>query len=397
MMPGWELFDENEKKQVNEVMETGVIMRFGFDGARKGRWKARDMERAICERTGAAHALLVADGTAALTVTLAALGIGAGDEVITSPFTFVATFESIMATGAIPIFAEVDETLCLSPESVREYITPRTKAVMPVHMCGAAADIDALKSVCDEHDILLVEDACQAFGAAYKGRAVGTLGHAGCYSFDFNKIVTCGEGGALVTNSREVYERADKYHDHGHDHSMSDRGAEGHDFPGYNYRITELHAAIGLAQIAKMGRFLAIQRENKRIFKDEIAAVDGIELRKLPDPEGDSGTFVTFFAKNEDTARKVTRSLKEAGTEGTFHWYDNNWHYIRNWKHFKERRFANPAARDILDGMPDYTKREFKSDAIMSRAVSVTIKLGWSVEEAAERAKRAANAIRHAL
>ena len=115
-MPGWELFDENEKKQVNEVMEPGVIMRFGFDGARKGRWKARDMERAICERTGAAHALLVADGTAALTVTLAALGIGAGDEVITSPFTFVATFESIMATGAIPIFAEVDETLCLSPE-----------------------------------------------------------------------------------------------------------------------------------------------------------------------------------------------------------------------------------------------------------------------------------------
>ncbi|MDR1581514.1 MAG: DegT/DnrJ/EryC1/StrS family aminotransferase [Synergistaceae bacterium] len=396
-MPGWELFDENEKKQVDEVMETGVIMRFGFDGARKGRWKAREMENAIREHTGAAHALLVADGTAVLTVTLAALGIGAGDEVITSPFTFVATFESIMAAGAIPIFAEVDETLCLSPESVREYITPRTKAVMPVHMCGAAADLDALKSICDEHGILLVEDACQAFGATYKGRAVGTLGDAGCYSFDFNKIVTCGEGGALVTNRGEVYERANRYHDHGHDHSMSDRGAEGHDFPGYNYRITELHAAIGLAQIAKTDRFLAIQRENKRIFKDEFAAIDGIEPRKLPDPEGDSGTFVTFFAKNEEIAHRVTRSLKESGAEGVFHWYDNNWHYIRNWKHFKERRFVNPVPKDILDGMPDYTKREFKSDAIMSRVVSVSIKLGWSKEEAAERAKRAANAIRHAL
>ncbi|MDR3164267.1 MAG: DegT/DnrJ/EryC1/StrS family aminotransferase, partial [Synergistaceae bacterium] len=392
-----ELFDENEKKQVDEVMETGIIMRFGFDGARKGRWKAREMEHAIRERTGAAHALLVADGTAALTVTLAALGIGAGDEVITSPFTFVATFESIMAAGAVPIFAEVDETLCLSPESVREYITPRTKAVMPVHMCGAAADIDALRSVCDEHNLLLVEDACQAFGATYRGRAVGTLGDAGCYSFDFNKIVTCGEGGALVTNSSEVYERADRYHDHGHDHSMSDRGAEGHDFMGYNYRITELHAAIGLAQIAKTDRFLAIQRENKRIFKNEFAAIDGIELRKLPDPEGDSGTFVTFFAKNEETARKVTRSLKESGTEGVFYWYDNNWHYIRNWKHFKERHFANPAARDILDGMPDYTKRAFKSDEIMSRVISVAIKLGWNDEEAAEKAKRAANAIKHVL
>jgi 8-amino-3,8-dideoxy-alpha-D-manno-octulosonate transaminase len=209
--------------------------------------------------------------------------------------------------------------------------------------------------------------------------------------------VTCGEGGALVTNSREAYERADRYHDHGHDHSMSDRGAEGHDFTGYNYRATELHAAIGLAQIAKTDRFLAIQRENKRIFKDELAAVDGIELRKLPDPEGDSATFVTFFAKNEETARRVTRALKESGTEGVFYWYDNNWHYIRNWKHFKERRFVNPVSGDILGGMPDYTRREFKSDAIMSRAVSVTIKLGWSKEEAAERAKRAANAIKHAL
>ncbi|MDR1133683.1 MAG: DegT/DnrJ/EryC1/StrS family aminotransferase [Synergistaceae bacterium] len=396
-MPGWELFDENEKKQVDEVMDTGVIMRFGFDGARKGRWKAREMEHAIRKRTGAAHALLVADGTAALTVALAALGIGAGDEVITAPFTFVATFESIMAAGAIPIFAEVDETLCLSPESVREYITPRTKAVMPVHMCGAAADVDALKAICDEKGILLVEDACQAFGATYRGRAVGTIGDAGCYSFDFNKTVTCGEGGALVTNSREVYERADKYHDHGHDHSMSDRGAEGHDFPGYNYRITELHAAIGLAQIAKMDRFLAIQRENKRIFKDEFAAIDEIELRKLPDPEGDAGTFVTFFAKNEETARRMARSLKESGTEGAFHWYDNNWHYIRNWGHFKGRHFVNPAASDILGGMPDYTKRAFKSDAIMSRAVSIAIKLGWNAEEAAERAKRAANAIKHSL
>ncbi|MDR2780308.1 MAG: hypothetical protein LBB28_04205, partial [Synergistaceae bacterium] len=133
------------------------------------------------------------------------------------------------------------------------------------------------------------------------------------------------------------------------------------------------------------------------IFKDEFAAIDGIELRKLPDPEGDSGTFITFFVKNDETARKVARSLKESGTEGVFHWYDNNWHYIRNWKHFKERNFVNRVPGDILDGMPDYTKREFKSDAIVSRAVSVTIKLGWKSEEAAERAKRAAKAIRHAL
>ena len=190
-MPGWELFDESEKKQIGEVMETGILMRYGFENARAGRWNAREMESAICSKTGAGYALLVADGTAALSVALAALGVGAGDEVIMPSFTFVASFESIMAVGATPIIADGDETLCLSPAYVRESITPRTKAVVPVHMCGAAADIDAIKQICDERKIFLLEDACQAFGGSYKGRALGTIGDAGCYSFDFNKMVTC--------------------------------------------------------------------------------------------------------------------------------------------------------------------------------------------------------------
>ncbi|MDR3077128.1 MAG: DegT/DnrJ/EryC1/StrS family aminotransferase [Synergistaceae bacterium] len=396
-MPGWELFDENEKKQIGEVMETGVLMRYGFDAARGGRWKAREMEHAIREYTGAAHALLMANGTAALTTALAALGVGAGDEVIMPPFTFVATFESIIAAGATPIVAEVDETLCLSPESAEEYITPRTKAVMPVHMCGASASLDELAHIAKKHDLLLVEDACQAFGASYKGRPLGTIGDAGCYSFDFNKMVTCGEGGAMVTNNQEVYDRADMYHDHGHDHTMSDRGAEGHQFAGYNYRISELHAAIGVAQIAKLGRFLSVQRANKAAFKRALSGISEVQFRTLPDPGGDCATFLSFFLPSEAEARKVTRSLKEAGTEGVFHWYDNNWHYIRNWSHFKDRGFAGRLSSDVLNGMPDYTKRKFKSDEMMSRCVSITIKLGWSEEEASEKAHRAAVAVKQAL
>jgi 8-amino-3,8-dideoxy-alpha-D-manno-octulosonate transaminase len=396
-MPGWEFFDENEKKQIDEVMETGIIMRFGFDNQRKARWKAREMETEIRKRTGAAYALLLADGTAAITTALAALGVGAGDEVIMPPFTFVATFESIMAAGATPVIAEIDDTLCLSPESVREYITPRTKAVMPVHMCGAPGRLDELRSICLEKNLLLAEDACQAFGASYHGKPVGTIGDAGCYSFDFNKMVTCGEGGALVTNSREIYERADMYHDHGHDHSQNDRGAEGHIFPGYNYRITELHAALGLAQIAKMDRFMSIQRENKRILKERLSEIKDIQFRTLTDPEGDCATFLSFFTPTEELARKAAEALKEAGVGGVFHWYDNNWHYVRNWRHFKERNFAHRISSDILNGMPDYTKRTFKSDELISRCVSITILLKWSPDDARGCAERAVAALRGVL
>ena len=396
-MPGWELFDEEEKRQVNEVMETGVLMRYGFEGARRGRWKARELERAIMERTGASHALAVSNGTAAITTALASLGVGAGDEVIMPPFTFVATFESIFAAGATPVAAEVNETLCLDPASIEEYITPKTKVIMPVHMCGASAELDEIADIARKHGLFLLEDACQAFGGSYKGRALGTIGDAGCYSFDFNKMVTCGEGGAMVTGKREVYDRADMYHDHGHDHTNSDRGAEGHPFPGCNHRISELHAAIGLAQMTKLDRFLSIQRRNKSIFKRELSDISEIKFRPLPDPDGDCATFLSFFTPSEASARGVIRSLKEAGTEGVFHWYDNNWHYIRNWNHFKDRSFAAPLCRDILNGMPDYNKRKFKSDDILSRCISVTIKLGWSEEEASERAKRAAAAIKQAI
>ncbi|MDR2522219.1 MAG: aminotransferase class I/II-fold pyridoxal phosphate-dependent enzyme [Synergistaceae bacterium] len=397
-MPGYELFDERERKEVAEVMETGVLMRYGFKDVRAGRWKAREMEEAIRKKAGVKHALLLADGTAALTTALAALGVGSGDEVIMPTFTFVASFESVMTAGATPILADVDDTLCLNPDAVVKVITPRTKVVMPVHMCGAAADVDALKEVCKSRGLFLVEDACQAFGASYKGKFLGGLGGAGCYSFDFNKIVTCGEGGAVVTDDDEFYKRADMYHDHGHDHGDDDRGAEGHPFPGYNYRISELHAAVGCAQIAKLDDFVARSRRSKKYFKDALAEIPDITFRRLPDSEGDCGTFLCFFMPDEARARAAARALKESGAEGVFHWYDNNWHYVRNWRHLKERRFANPVAPSLLASMPDYSKADFSaSDRWMSRCISISIKLGWNDAEAAAKAQAAAKAVKSAL
>ena len=175
-MPGFEIFGDEERKQVNDVLETGVLFRYGFDGARKGHWKAKTFEAELARRVGVEYAHLCASGTAALSTAMAACGVGAGDEVIVPPFTFVATVESVLMAGAVPVFADVDETLCLSPEGLASALTPATKAVVPVHMCGAMARIDEIKEICDKKGLTLLEDACQSLGATYKGKALGSFG-----------------------------------------------------------------------------------------------------------------------------------------------------------------------------------------------------------------------------
>ncbi|MBD3611752.1 MAG: aminotransferase class V-fold PLP-dependent enzyme, partial [Hydrogenovibrio crunogenus] len=170
-MPGFELFDETEKQQVNEVMEKGFTFRYNFDGMRNDVWKARELESMICDTLQVNHAHLVSSGTTALSTALASAGIGAGDEVIVPPFTFVASVEAIVLAGAIPVFAEIDETLTLSAEGIEAVITPRTKAVNFVHMCGSMGHMDDVKAVCDKHNLVLLEDACQATGGTYKGKA----------------------------------------------------------------------------------------------------------------------------------------------------------------------------------------------------------------------------------
>lgn len=261
-MPGFELWSDKERKEVNDVLETGILMRYGFDGPRKGIWKAKELEAAVCQTFGSKYAQLTSSGTAALTTAMGALGIGYGDEVITPSFTFVASFEAILSVGAVPVLVDVDDTLTLAPDAVRKAITPKTKAIMPVHMCGSMADMDALLFICKEYNLLLLEDACQSIGGTYKGKHLGTIGDAGTFSFDFVKTMTCGEGGVIMTNREDLYIKSDGYTDHGHDHKGVDRGADLHPFIGYNYRISELHAAVGLAQIKRLDEFLSLQRKS---------------------------------------------------------------------------------------------------------------------------------------
>ncbi len=385
-MPGFEIFGDEEREQVNDVLATGVLFRYGFDGARQGHWKAKTFEAELAQRLGVNYAHLCASGTAALSTAMAACGIGAGDEVIVPPFTFVATIESVLMAGAVPVFADIDETLCLSPAAIEAAITPATKAVIPVHMCGAMARIDEIKAICDRNGLILLEDACQSVGATYRGQALGSFGMAGCFSFDPVKTITCGEGGAIVTNDRNVYVAADAYADHGHDHVGSDRGAENHLIIGANYRISELNAAVGVAQLRKLDWILDTQRRNKAAIKSAMQAVPGITFRQLPDPDGDSATFLTFFLPDLERTRQAVKALGRAGVDGCFHWYDNNWHYIRKWDHFHNLKAAARLAVQALPNCPDYRTMALPaSDAVMQRAISMQIKLGWTTEQLTQR------------
>ena len=398
-MPGFEFFGEEEKQQVNEVLETGILMRYGFDAARNGMWKSKELEQAICNTFGCDYAQLTSSGTAALTTAFAALGVGVGDEVIMPSFTFVASFEAVLSIGAIPVLVDVDDSLTLNPEAVKNAITSKTKCIMPVHMCGSMANLDALQEICKEHNILLLEDACQSIGATYKGKKVGTIGDAGTFSFDFVKTITCAEGGVVMTNNKTIYENSDAYTDHGHDHKGVDRGADLHPYLGYNFRISELHAAVGLAQIKKLDTFLAIQRKNFALLKSILETNAAVSFRNVQDVEGDSCTFLSWFLPSEEITRNfVAEMKKENAIAGHFYWYDNNWHYIKKWDHLKNARSLFPLSSQQVESLEKLNHQDFsKSDAVMSRCISTAISLLWTEDQIISKANKMLEVIKRGV
>ncbi|WP_149275666.1 DegT/DnrJ/EryC1/StrS family aminotransferase [Pareuzebyella sediminis] len=397
-MPGFELFGEKEKAQVNDVLDSGVLMRYGFDSLRQGHWKALELESLLAKRMQVKYAQLTSSGTAALTVAMASAGVGAGDEVILPTFTFVASFEAVLALGAIPILVDVDDTLTLDPSAVAAAITERTKVIMPVHMCGSMADLRALKLLCHTHNLLLIEDACQAIGGTYEGKPLGSYGDLGCFSFDYVKTVTCGEGGAIITNNERYKINADQYSDHGHDHKGSDRGAETHPFLGYNFRISELHAAVGVAQLKRLDDFLSLQKKHYSILRQTLEHVPEVTFRRVPKGGVESYAFLSFFLSSQELAKKVHATLVSEGVDACFYWFDNNWHYYRKWQHLLEQSSLGPLPNEVKKGLPQYTSTQFyKSDQWVGRTISCLIKLGWSEDEVSQRARKMADIVRSCL
>jgi 8-amino-3,8-dideoxy-alpha-D-manno-octulosonate transaminase len=381
-MPGTELFGAEERKEIDDVLQTGILFRYNHEAVRNDIYKAREMEAEVCKVVGAKYAHAVSSGSTAAQCAMVAAGIGTGDEVIVPPFTYVATVEAALMIGAIPVFAEIDETLCLSAAGLRKAITPKTKGVCLVHMCGQMAQMDEIMAVINEHNLVLVEDAGQAMGASYKGVSTGLWGRTGAYSYDFFKIATAGEGGVMVTNDEHCYQLADSYSDHGHDHIGSNRGMEKHPIIGFNFRISELHAAVGLAQTRRVPYIVQKNNEHKSWLMNRLSTVPGLDFATIPDPDGDSATFLNLLLPDTETAQKVVAEMTVAGVGGFNYWFTNMYHFINQWTHIKNMDTASKLPIEVLGGAQDYTNLDLpKSQETVGRLISFGVRVTWTQAE----------------
>jgi 8-amino-3,8-dideoxy-alpha-D-manno-octulosonate transaminase len=385
-MAGAELIGKEEIQEIMEVMETGVLMRYGFDKERKGVFKVRQFEQEFAAYCGAKYALGVTSGSCALKVALTAMDICPGDEVIVPAFTFLATYEAVLECGAIPVMADIDATLNIDPAAVEKRITPATKAIIPVHMCGSGAHIDKIMDLAKFYHLQVLEDNAQGCGGSFKGKKLGTFGDMGIFSFDYYKTLTTGEGGMVVSDDKRLYDRAEWYHDHGHDHNPNvSRAMEGRTILGFNYRMNELQGALGLAQLRKLDWLIAEQKKNKQTIKGWLAAVPGIQFREIPDPEGDTATFLAFHLPDQGAAAAFQKALGENGLD-TVCFKNNLWHYVPNWEHFQAWSTANsqrfPFTNPLYRGKIDYGRHLIpQAEDILGR----TLVLGISVKMSGER------------
>jgi 8-amino-3,8-dideoxy-alpha-D-manno-octulosonate transaminase len=303
------LLSDEELAAVTEVIESHLLFRYDapIESSR-----VHAFERGLQERLGVGRAVGVSSGTAALRVALAALGVGCGDEVIVPAFTFIATVNAVVTAGAVPVFCEVDDTLTMDPADLAAKITPRTAAIMPVHLENVAADMDAILRVAG--DIPVVEDSAQAIGVTYNGRAAGTIGAIGCFSLQAQKNITTGEGGAVVTNDDVLGLRAARYQDQGGQFITqhgSSRGAElGEPFVGENLRMTEIAGAIATIQLGRLDGLVDGLRTSAAAVEKLVGPVDGLTPRRRPDPAGAVGSSLTWFAPTSEIAHRFVTALR---------------------------------------------------------------------------------------
>jgi len=269
----WPIFDESEMKALKEVLESGL---WGIGGSKKA-----EFEEKFAAYQHAKYGVAVTNGTAALKISLRALGIGCGDEVIVPSYTFMATSIAVLYVNAIPVFADIDpETYNIDPKSVESAISDKTKAILPVHIGGRPADMDALLSIARKNNLYIVEDACQAWGAEWRGRRVGAIGDIGAFSFQSSKNITSGEGGIVVTNSEDLYFKAWSLHNCGR---LPQKAWYEHYLPGANYRMTEFQAAILLAQMKRFDEHTTRRNENARYLDSKLSKINGVKPLKNDD------------------------------------------------------------------------------------------------------------------
>ena len=337
-MPGFEVIGAEEQAEINDIFARGgVLFRHGFDALRNDCYKVREFESAFAAYMKVPHALAVTSGTAALRVALAVLDLQPGDEVITQSFTFVATAEAIIEARAVPVCCEVDATLNMDPADLERRITPRTRAVIAVHMLGTPARLREISSVCERHDVVLIEDAAWGCGGALDGRALGTWGRMATFSFDFAKTMTTGEGGMVVFRDKRDYERAAAWHDHGHENNPAvPRWEDTRSGSGFNYRMTELQGAVGLAQLRKLDDVVRRQRNNRDALWRAIADLPGVVARDVPSGSHETADALVFETRSKEVARDTRAALVAAGLSTKILPEAVTWHFAGTWSHMPE-------------------------------------------------------------
>jgi 8-amino-3,8-dideoxy-alpha-D-manno-octulosonate transaminase len=308
MFPGGMELGEEEVEAAARVIRSHNVFR--YYGVGDGPHEVADFERELAAFMGSEHALCLNAGSSALICGLIGAGVGLGDEVIVPAYTWNATANAVIAARAIPVLAEVDESLTLDPEDVARKIGPATKAILPVHMRGAPADMEALSGLASEYGLALIEDVCQAAGASFRGKRLGTFGDAGAFSLQFNKIITTGEGGAMITDRQDLLDLAIDVHDCA---GSVRRGVGLPQFAGWNFRASEIQGAIARVQLARLDGLLERMRAGQAAVAERVAALPGLTLRRPNDDGGDAGICLIAFA---DTATLATEAVDALRAEG---------------------------------------------------------------------------------
>ncbi len=372
---------QEEIDAVTKVLERKTIWRFLNDASIS---ESCHLEQAYRDWCGSKHALAVGGGgTCALICGLVGLGIGSGDEVIVPGYTYIATAAACLSVGAIPILAEVDESLTLDPKDVEQRITPYTKAIIPVHMRGTPCDMDGIMAIAEKHDLKVLEDVAQANGGTYKGRPLGSIGHAGAFSLQHFKVITAGEGGVVTTDDELVYKRAAIKHDSAMQFWKSDETWP--TFAGENYRMCELRAALGLVQFGRMPGILVKTRTVKKQLIEATRGLEKLSQQPMPCGEGDCGIAFHLFAPDGGSAQVFSEALAAEGVPcaTVYNKLIPDRHIYNAWDYVMQKRTGDPtgwpwtAAHRPIEYAPDMLPRTLD---ILGRCISIGVNQHWRTE-----------------
>lgn len=388
----WQLSPENTSK-IKAIIESDKNLRgphlFRYYNPRPS--KVLAAETAMKDLIGTKFCMATNSCTSALVAAYRSLGIGMGDEVIVPAYTFFATSATVVAANAIPVIVDVDESLCLAPEAIEKAITKRTKAIVPVHMRGAPAQMDAIMDVANRHGIPVIEDVAQAAGGSFNGKMLGSIGKIGCFSFDYYKIIVSGEGGFYTTNDERLYTRALNWHDCAACWRPDRFGPEKENedlFCGENYRMSELEGAVALAQIKRAKSIINGHRHAKDKIRNGIANFKGLQFRRVADEAGDTGICLVMFLKSAEITKQVLPALKAEGVPcgGIYDSKVRDWHTYNYWEHILQYKSVSsdrlPWSAVPQTELPKYTKDMCpKTLELLSRAILVDIDYNFNDED----------------